>query len=133
MEAIPVLLAMPSNKAEGTTIWASEKVIGLIHGNDAGLDPVQWERLKGKLQSFCDANLKVFMPEAVKRECGKSFGVHVGQFRIAGFFDEGYRTFIAIDWFIKKTQRNDRRMNAIYKKVDSIREAGSWIRIGWPN
>ena len=41
MDAIPVLIAMPSNKPDGTTIWASEKVIGLIHGNDGGLDPVQ--------------------------------------------------------------------------------------------
>lgn len=129
MDAIPVLLAMPSSKPEGTTIWASEKVIGLIHGNAGGLDAVLWGKFKAKLQSFCDANLKLFMPDAVKREYGKTFGVHVGQFRIVGFFGDGYKTFLAMDWFVKKTQRNDSRMNAIYRKVDSIREAGAWIKI----
>jgi hypothetical protein len=129
MDEVPVMLTMPSGKPEGTTIWASEKVIGLIHGNDGGLDATQWGRFKSKLQSFCDANFKLFMPEIIKRECGKTFGVHVGHFRIAGFFDNGYADFIALDWFVKKAQRNDKRMNALYQKVDSIREAGSWIKI----
>ncbi len=132
MDKIPVLLAMPSNKPEGTAIWASEKALGLIHGNDGDLDPAQWGRLKNKLQFFCDAGLKVFMPDAVKRECGKTFGIHIGQFRIVGFFDDGYKVFIALDWFVKKTQRNNLRMSAVYEKVDSIREANSWTKINWP-
>ena len=129
MNAIPVMLAMSSGKQEGTNIWASEKVIGLIHGNDGDLDVIQWGRFKCKLQSFCDANLNTFMPDVVKREYGKTFGIHIGQFRIVGFFAEGYRSFIAIDWFVKKVQRNDRRMNAIYEKTDSIRESKAWTKI----
>ena len=81
------------------------------------------------MQSFCDANLKVFMPDTVKREYKKTFGIHIGSFRIAGFFDDGYGVFIAIDWFVKKKRRNDGRMNTIYEKVDSIRETSSWIKI----
>ena len=42
------------------------------------------------------------MPEAVKRECGKTFGVHLNQMRLVGFFDDGYANFIAVDWFVKK-------------------------------
>ena len=129
MNAIPVLLAMSPCNREGTAIWASEKVIGLIHGNAGTLDVVQWGRFKSKLQSFCDANLKVFMPIAVKREYGKTFAIHIGHFRIVGFFADGYQTFIALDWFVKKTQQNDRRMNAIYEKTDSFRENNAWIKI----
>ena len=54
--------------------------------------------------------------------------LHIDQYRVVGFFDHGYSDFIALDWFIKKRQRNDSRMNAIYSKVDAIREAMSWIR-----
>ncbi len=66
------------------------------------------------------------MPETVKREYNKTFGIHVGQFRVVGFFDHGYQDFIAVDWFVKKTQQNDKRMNAIYEKVDRIRENEQW-------
>ena len=69
------------------------------------------------------------MPDTVKREYKKTFGIHIGSFRIAGFFDDGYGVFIAIDWFVKKKRRNDGRMNTIYEKVDSIRETSSWIKI----
>lgn len=69
------------------------------------------------------------MPETVKREYNKTFGIHAGHFRIVGFFDHGYQDFIAIDWFVKKTQQNDKRMNAMYGKADRIREGGQWQKM----
>ncbi len=31
-------------------------------------------------------------------------------------------------YLVKKTQRNDSRMTAIYQRVDAIREAGTWSK-----
>jgi hypothetical protein len=129
MTSISAMIAMRPQKPDGTTLWASEKVMALLLGVDGVIDSSAQNRAIRKLQHFCDGNFRVFMPEAVKREHGKTFGVHLNQIRLVGFFDGGYVNFIAVDWFIKKTQQNDRRMNAIYEKVDKIREAGQWQKV----
>jgi hypothetical protein len=128
METVPVVVLLRPKTADGTTLWANRKVMSLFleHGGEIGVPPLG--RLEEKAQYFCNGNFKLFMPAAVKLEFGKTYGVHIDQYRIAGFFDEGYQNFIALDWFIKKTQRNDRRMNAVYERVDAIREARSWIK-----
>lgn len=107
----------------GTAVWASARIAAIFrYAQDV-------DAITRKLASFCEGNFQNFMPEAVKRECGKTFGVHLRQYRLAGFFNQGYADFIAIDGFIKKTQRNDNRMQRIYEKVESIREAGAWEKI----
>lgn len=127
-EIIVTAIVIPS-KPNGTTVWASGSVLSLIAGDDGGLDKVQRGLLRKRLQRYCDDGMRVFMPETVKREHNKTFGIHVGHFRIVGFFDRGYHDFIAVEWFEKKRQKNDKRMAAIYAKVDGIREAGAWIRL----
>jgi hypothetical protein len=129
MDAVSVALLIAPGKPGGTMLWASEKVLSLVSGDTGGLDKTQRGLLRKRLQRYCDDGMRVFMPETVKREHGKTFGIHVGHFRIVGFFDRGYQDFIAIDWFVKKTQQNDKRMNAIYEKTDRIRESGQWHRI----
>ena len=126
MSSMPVVIAMHSQKPDGTTLWASEKVMELILGIDGVIDRTQQNRAIRKLHHFCDGNFRTFMPEIVKREFNKTFGIHLNQIRLIGFFDNGYDNFIAIDWFVKKTQQNDKRMNAIYEKVDMVRETGQW-------
>ncbi len=128
MSAIPVKRIISPVKPNGTELWASEEVLSLLSGDAGGLDKAQRGLLVKRLQRYCGDGMRAFMPETVKRERNKTFGIHAGQFRIVGFFDRGYRDFIAIEWFVKKTQQNDRRMAAIYAKVDRIREAGTWIR-----
>jgi hypothetical protein len=128
MSAIQVMIAMRPRNPGGTTVWANEKVMGLILNGDGVIDRIQQDRVIRKLQHFCDGNFKVFMPEMVKREFNKIFGVHLNQVRLVGFFDNGHVDFIALDWFMKKKQQNDQRMNAVYEKVDGIREAGQWQR-----
>ncbi len=71
---------------------------------------------------------RLFMPDAIRRECGKTYGIHLGQFRLAGVFDQSCHDFIAIGCFTKKKQKNDQRMNHLYEKVDAIRETGQWTR-----
>jgi hypothetical protein len=116
--------------ADGSTaLWASAKAMRLLAKGDGIIDPFQQDRAIRKLQHFCDGNFKLFMPAAVKREYGETFGVHLNQIRLAGFFAGGHADFIAIGWFIKTAQRNDRRMNMIYEKVDGIREAGHWRKV----
>lgn len=125
MERIPVMPMLFPDSPKGTTLWASESVFDWLHGMRSADER---RRHEGKLQFFCDSNFRLFMPETIKREHGKTYGIHVGQFRVAGFFDKSYQDFIAVDCFIKKKQRNDQRMNALYENVDRIREAGLWIR-----
>lgn len=122
---VEVIAILYPRAIEGTTIWASEKVMQLVLGSSKG-DTLQRDKIIRKLQHFCGAGFKLFMPETVKRECGKTFCIHINQFRIVGFLDTGYSHFIALDWFVKKTQQNDKRMNAIYQKVDIIRESRQW-------
>ncbi len=128
MEIIPVVLLLQPMTPDGTSIWASRKVMSLFLENSGTIGIPPLGRLEEKAQYFCNGNFRLFMPTAVKLEFGKTYGLHIDQYRIAGFFDEGYRNFVALDWFIKKTQRNNRRMNSIYQKVDAIREAKLWIR-----
>ncbi len=129
MTPIPVILAMRPEKPGGTMLWASENVMGLLLGTNSVVDRSTQDRAIRKLQHFCNGGFKVFLPETIKRETGKTFAIHLNQIRLAGFFDNGYEAFIAIDWFVKKTQQNDRRMNAVYGKVDRVREAGQWQKI----
>ncbi len=128
MNAIQVMAALRPRVPEGTAVWASERVMALILDGGGIIDRVQQDRVIRKLQHFCDGNFKTFMPEMVKRECNKTFGVHLDQIRLVGFFDNGYADFIALDWFVKKKRQNDRRMSAIYENVDAIRESGQWQR-----
>lgn len=128
MERIEVVPFFIPESLGGTSVWASDKVLRLLDEDGDIRDEVVRHMLVGKLLSFCEGNFRNFMPDAVKREFGKTFGVHLRQYRLAGFFDRGYADFIALDFFQKKTQRNDRRMNAVYEKVDAIREAGTWVR-----
>ncbi len=125
MEKIVVMPMLFPNSPEGTTLWAGEAVLAWLRGMR---NADERRRYAGKLQFYCDSNFRLFMPDIVKRECGKTYGIHIGQFRLAGFFDQSYQDFIAIQWFAKKKQRNDQRMNDIYEKVDAIREAGLWTR-----
>lgn len=110
---------------EGTILWASEAVFEWLHGMRNTNDRLRYEV---KLQFFCDSNFRMFMPDTIKRELGKTYAIHIGQYRVVGFFDQSYRDFISVECFAKKKQRNDRVMNAIYEKVDSIREGRLWIR-----
>ena len=128
MEKMVVAILFKPKTPDGTVLWVSNKVVSLFMGEESNVDSASLGRLENKLQFFCDGNFRLFMPNAIKLERGKTYGIHVDQFRIVGFFDGGYRNFISIDWFVKKTQRNDRRMNAVYEKVDAIREARLWIR-----
>ncbi len=128
MADIEVLLFLEATTAIGTNLWAAEKVIRLLSGAGEITD----ERLLGlygrRLQQLCDANFRAYMPKMVKREYGKTYGIHLERYRLAGFFDRSYRDFIALECFVKKKQRNDSRMNALYQKVDAVREAGTWTR-----
>lgn len=112
----------------GTSLWISEKVFEFFTGDEIS-DVVKLEKMIRRIRFLCDANLRVHMPDTVKREYGKTYCIHLDQYRIVGFFDQSYRDFIAVDYFVKKTQKNDKRMNAIYKRVDQIREAGTWIKV----
>lgn len=128
MEKIVVALLLTPDTPSGTAFWVNDKVADMFLelSGEVGVPPLG--RLEEKMRYFCNANLRLFMPNAVKLEYGKTYGIHIDQYRIVGFFDGGYGTFIAIDWFVKKKQRNDSRMAAIYQKVDEIREAKAWIK-----
>lgn len=128
MDEIEVVPFAISESSTGTSVWASGRVLQLLDEDGDIRDAALRHMIVRKLLSFCEGNFRNFMPDAVKREYGKTFGVHLRQYRLVGFFDKGYSDFIALDFFQKKTQRNDRRMNAIYGKVDAIREAGTWVR-----
>lgn len=129
MNKIEVSLFFAPESPAGTTVWASARVLQLLDEGGDIRDETLRHMIVGKLLSFCEGNFKNFMPDAVKREYGKTFGIHLRQYRLVGFFDGGCSNFIAFDFFQKKTQRNDRRMNAIYEKVDDIREAEAWLRV----
>lgn len=129
MEKTPVIDLIKPETDDGTTLWASRKVITMFLEDSGGIGVPPPGRLEVKVRQYCNNNFRLYLPNVIKLEHGKTYGVHVGQYRIAGFFDEGYDTFIAIDWFVKKKQKNDSRMSAIYEKVDEIREAKSWIKI----
>ncbi len=128
MPPLAVWLFIEADGPTGTNVWASEKVIDLVNGEGEVTDEARLGLFARKLQGFCDANFRQYMPDIVKREFGKIYCVHLDQFRIIGFFDQSYRDFIALDYFAKKTQKNDQRMNAAYKRVDRIREGRTWTR-----
>ncbi len=123
MKKVLVAAFISPKSPAGTTIWASARVAAAFK------DSPDESVITRKLASFCEGGLQNFMPDAVKRECGKTFGVHLRQYRLVGFFGKGYAEFIALDCFVKKTQRNDSRMSAIYAHVESIREAGTWEKM----
>lgn len=126
MENTAVVLLFSPETPDGTAVWANEKTVDMFLelSGEPGVPPLG--RLEEKMRYYCNANFRLFMPNAVKLEYGKTYGIHIDQYRIAGFFHEGYGTFVALDWFVKKRRRNDRRMNEIYRRVDEIREAGTW-------
>ena len=128
MEKLPVIALIEPETEDGTALWANRKVISMFLEDSGGVDVPPPGRLEVKVRQFCNHNFRIYLPNTIKLEYGKTYGVHVDQYRIVGFFDEGYGSFIALDWFVKKTQKNDRRMNAIYQKVDEIREAKAWIK-----
>lgn len=130
MAKIKTWLLIEAEEPAGTNLWASEKVIDLLNGGGEVTDEERLGLFARKLQSFCDANFRQYMPDIIKREFGKVYCIHLDQFRIAGFFDQSYRDFIAVDCFAKKTQKNDRRMNAAYKRADQIREEQAWTKEG---
>ncbi len=128
MQNVIVSLLIRPRTPTGTILWATDKVAGLLLENSIITDVIKRQLAYRKARSMCDAGFRLHMPDAVKRECGKTYRVRIDQYRIAGFFDQDYHNFIALDCFAKKTQRNDSRMNAIYQKVDAIREAGTWTK-----
>jgi mRNA-degrading endonuclease RelE of RelBE toxin-antitoxin system len=112
----------------GTTLWVTDKVAELLLDDSSITDVTKRKLAYRKARGMCDAGFRLHMPDAVKREHGKTYRVRIDQYRIVGFFDQDYHNFIALDFFVKKTQRNDSRMTAIYQKVDAIREAGTWTK-----
>jgi hypothetical protein len=123
MDKVAVALFITPESSTGTTVWASAKVAAVFK------DSSDVNIITRKLASFCEGGFRNFLPDSIKRECGKTFAVHLRQHRMVGFFNEGYTEFIALDCFAKKIQKNDSRMNAIYAKVESIREAESWEKL----
>ena len=128
MANTPVLLYLEPDTQIGTNLWAAEKIIRLLSGVGEITDERLLALYGNKLQMFCDANFRAYIPKMIKMEFGKTYGIHLDHFRVVGFFDQSYRDFIALDYFTKKTQRNDSRMNATYRRVDGIREAKEWTR-----
>lgn len=128
MADIEVMLFLGTTTPVGTNFWASEKVIRLLAGVGEITDEKRLALYGRRLQLLCDANFRAYMPKIVKLEYGKTYGVHLEQYRLVGFFDQSYRDFVALEYFVKKRQRNDSRMNTVYQKVDSIREAGTWTK-----
>lgn len=127
MAGVEVILLYAPDKPVGTSLWVSEGVFDLLVGG--GLrDAVQREKMLRRLRFLCDANLRVHMPDKIKKEYGKTYCIHLDQYRFAGFFDRSYHDFICLEFFVKKTQRNDSRMNAVYRRVDRIRESGTWSK-----
>jgi hypothetical protein len=112
----------------GTNLWATEKVVDLIIGEGEVSDNERAALYFRKLRSFCDANFRQYMPNIIKREYGKVYCIHLDHFRLVGFFDESYGDFICLDYFAKKIQKNDMRMNATYRRVDQARENKSWTK-----
>jgi hypothetical protein len=128
MADIEVMLFLGATTPTGTNLWATEKIIRLLSSVGEITDEKRLALYGRRLQLLCNTGFRAYMPKIVKLEYGKTYGVHLEQYRLAGFFDRSYRDFVALDYFVKKTQRNDSRMNAIYRKVDDIREAGTWTR-----
>jgi hypothetical protein len=128
MANIDVMLHLEADTPAGTNLWATEGIIRLLSEVGEITDVRQIGLYVQKLQLLCNANFRIYMPKIVKLEFGKTYCIHLEQYRIVGFFDQSYRDFIAVDYFVKKRQRNDNRMNAVYQKVDGIREAKAWTR-----
>ena len=122
MPDFKVSLFIEAATPTGTALWATEKVIDLVVGYGEVTDSTRCALYFRKLKAFCDANFRQYMPEIIKREFGKVYCIHIEHFRFVGFFDQSYRDFICLDYFVKKTQKNDKRMNAIYRRIDQIRE-----------
>ncbi len=127
MAAHEVLLLYAPDKPVGTSLWVSGEVFDLLV-NGGLRDAVLQEKMLRRIRFLCDANLRVHMPDKVKKEYGKTYCIHLDHYRFVGFFDKSYRDFICLDFFIKKTQKNDSRMNAVYRRVDKIRETGTWSK-----
>ena len=128
MASTMVSLLIRPRTPTGTSLWATEKVFELLLDDSIISDVAKRKLAYRKARGLCDAGFRLHTPEGVKREYGKTYRIRIDQYRIVGFFDRYYRNFIAVDFFIKKIQKNDSRMAAIYQKVDAIREAGTWIR-----
>lgn len=128
MADVEVMLFLKAVTPTGTNLWASEKIIRLLSCVGEITDERLLAHYGRRLQLLCDSGFRAYMPKIVKLEYRKIYGVHLEQYRLAGFFDRSYRDFIALEYFVKKTRRNDSRMNAVYQKVDAIREAGAWTR-----
>lgn len=128
MPDVQVSLFIKAETPEGTNLWATEKVVDLVTGFGEVTDTERVSLYFRKLVEFCNANFRQYMPDIIKREYGKVYCIHLDHFRIVGFFDQSYRDFIAVDYFQKKKQKNDRRMNAIYKRAEQTRENASWTK-----
>lgn len=128
MAKTDVILFTSAATPTGTNFWAADSVACLLTGDGEVRDVKQLDQFRRRLAMLCDANFRQYMPDMVKLEYGKTFCIHMEQYRIVGFFDQSYRDFIALDYFVKKTQKNGARMNAIYRKVDKIREAATWTK-----
>lgn len=129
MPNVLVSLYFSPSETVGTAFWASLKVVKLFDDSREISDAKRRSMLLRRLRILCNGNLRVHMPDTVKREVGKAYCIHLEQYRIVGFFDASYRDFIAIDYFVKKKQRNDKRMIAIYEKAEQVREAGTWQKV----
>ncbi len=128
MAGIEIMLYLEAVTPTGMNLWATEKIVRLLSCVGEITDAKQLALYGRKLQLLCDSNFRAYMPKIVKLEYGKVYDIHLQQYRLVGFFGRSYRDFIALEYFVKKTQRNDSRMNAIYRRVDDIREAGTWTR-----
>ncbi len=128
MTDIEVSLFIEAESSTGTNLWATERVVDLIVGDGEVTDAEKLSLYFRKLGNFCEANFRQYMPDIIKREYGKVYCIHLEHFRLVGFFDESYRDFICLDYFVKKTQKNDKRMNSTYKRIDQIRESKAWTK-----
>lgn len=102
MEKTPVVVLIKPDTEDGTTLWASRRVITLFLEDSDGVGVPPPGRLEVKVRQFCNHNFRLYLPNIIKLEYGKTYAVHVGHYRIVGFFDEGYESFCGIDWFVKK-------------------------------
>ena len=128
MADLKVSLFIEAETPMGTNFWATEKVIDLVVGYGEVTDSERLALYFRKLQGLCYANFRQYMPDIIKREYGKVYCIHMDHFRLAGFFDQSYRDFVCLDYLVKKTQKNDRRMNATYRRIDQIRENKAWTK-----
>ncbi len=128
MPDVTVTLFIKAETPAGTNLWATEEIIDLVTGFGEVTDTERASLYFRKLVELCNANFRQYMPDIIKREYGKIYCIHLDYFRIIGFFDQSYQDFIAVEYFQKKKQKNDRRMNSIYKRVEQTRESASWTK-----